>query len=95
MDNRSIPYRENPNVTGSTGSLGNVVLNWFNIPIDMRDLQSVKNTMYGGDYIFYAEVLKQMPSCFDGGCQDQRDRYRYSPDSSYQRGCIVGHIPVK
>ncbi len=30
---------------------------------DVRDLQSVKNTMHGVDYIFHAAALKQVPSC--------------------------------
>ncbi len=30
---------------------------------DVRDLQSVKNAMYGVDYIFHAAALKQVPSC--------------------------------
>lgn len=30
---------------------------------DVRDLSSVKNVMYGVDYIFHAAALKQVPSC--------------------------------
>lgn len=30
---------------------------------DVRDLQSIKNAMYGVDYIFHAAALKQVPSC--------------------------------
>jgi UDP-N-acetylglucosamine 4,6-dehydratase len=30
---------------------------------DVRDLQSVKNAIYGVDYIFHAAALKQVPSC--------------------------------
>ena len=30
---------------------------------DVRDLASVRNAMYGGDYIFHAAALKQVPSC--------------------------------
>lgn len=30
---------------------------------DVRDLASVKNVMYGVDYIFHAAALKQVPSC--------------------------------
>lgn len=30
---------------------------------DVRDSQSVKNAMYGVDYIFHAAALKQVPSC--------------------------------
>lgn len=30
---------------------------------DVRDLTSVKNAMYGVDYIFHAAALKQVPSC--------------------------------
>lgn len=30
---------------------------------DVRDLQSVKNVMYGVDYVFHAAALKQVPSC--------------------------------
>lgn len=30
---------------------------------DVRDVQSVKNAMYGVDYIFHAAALKQVPSC--------------------------------
>lgn len=30
---------------------------------DVRDLNSVKNTMYNVDYIFHAAALKQVPSC--------------------------------
>lgn len=30
---------------------------------DVRDLASVKDTMYGVDYIFHAAALKQVPSC--------------------------------
>lgn len=30
---------------------------------DVRDLQSVKNAMYGVDFIFHAAALKQVPSC--------------------------------
>lgn len=30
---------------------------------DVRDLQSIKNAMYGVDYIFQAAALKQVPSC--------------------------------
>ncbi len=30
---------------------------------DVRDIQSVKNAMYGVDYVFHAAALKQVPSC--------------------------------
>lgn len=30
---------------------------------DVRDIQSVKNAVYGVDYIFHAAALKQVPSC--------------------------------
>ena len=30
---------------------------------DVRDIASVKNAMYGVDYIFHAAALKQVPSC--------------------------------
>ena len=30
---------------------------------DVRDLQSLKNVMYGVDYVFHAAALKQVPSC--------------------------------
>lgn len=30
---------------------------------DVRDLESIKNAMYGVDYIFHAAALKQVPSC--------------------------------
>ena len=30
---------------------------------DVRDIQSVRNAMYGVDYIFHAAALKQVPSC--------------------------------
>ena len=30
---------------------------------DVRDLDSVRNAMYGVDYIFHAAALKQVPSC--------------------------------
>ncbi|MBP2070686.1 nucleoside-diphosphate sugar epimerase/dehydratase [Thermoanaerobacterium butyriciformans] len=30
---------------------------------DVRDIDSVKNAMYGVDYIFHAAALKQVPSC--------------------------------
>ena len=30
---------------------------------DVRDKNSVKNAMYGVDYIFHAAALKQVPSC--------------------------------
>jgi len=30
---------------------------------DVRDLYSIKNAMYGVDYIFHAAALKQVPSC--------------------------------
>ena len=30
---------------------------------DVRDLSSIKNAMYGVDYIFHAAALKQVPSC--------------------------------
>ena len=30
---------------------------------DVRDLESVRNAMYGVDYIFHAAALKQVPSC--------------------------------
>mgnify|MGYP000870033636 CR=1 FL=1 len=30
---------------------------------DVRDIQSVKNSMHGVDYIFHAAALKQVPSC--------------------------------
>ncbi|MEG2814215.1 MAG: polysaccharide biosynthesis protein, partial [Oscillospiraceae bacterium] len=30
---------------------------------DVRDLGSIKNAMYGVDYIFHAAALKQVPSC--------------------------------
>ena len=30
---------------------------------DVRDLQSVKNSMHGVDYVFHAAALKQVPSC--------------------------------
>ena len=30
---------------------------------DVRDVESVKNAMYGVDYVFHAAALKQVPSC--------------------------------
>lgn len=30
---------------------------------DVRDLQSIKNSMHGVDYVFHAAALKQVPSC--------------------------------
>lgn len=30
---------------------------------DVRDIQSVKNSMHGVDYVFHAAALKQVPSC--------------------------------
>ena len=30
---------------------------------DVRDIQSVKNAMYGVDFVFHAAALKQVPSC--------------------------------
>ena len=30
---------------------------------DVRDIESVKNAMYGVDYVFHAAALKQVPSC--------------------------------
>ena len=30
---------------------------------DVRDLASIKNAMYGVDYVFQAAALKQVPSC--------------------------------
>lgn len=30
---------------------------------DVRDLDSIKNAMYGVDYVFHAAALKQVPSC--------------------------------
>ena len=30
---------------------------------DIRDIQSIRNAMYGVDYIFHAAALKQVPSC--------------------------------
>ena len=30
---------------------------------DVRDIKSIKNAMYGVDYIFHAAALKQVPSC--------------------------------
>jgi UDP-N-acetylglucosamine 4,6-dehydratase/5-epimerase len=30
---------------------------------DIRDVQSIKNAMYGVDYVFHAAALKQVPSC--------------------------------
>ncbi len=30
---------------------------------DVRDIQSIKNAMYGVDYVFHAAALKQVPSC--------------------------------
>lgn len=30
---------------------------------DIRDIQSIKNAVYGVDYIFHAAALKQVPSC--------------------------------
>jgi len=30
---------------------------------DVRDISSIKNSMYGVDYIFHAAALKQVPSC--------------------------------
>lgn len=30
---------------------------------DVRDINSVKNAMYGVDYVFHAAALKQVPSC--------------------------------
>lgn len=30
---------------------------------DVRDIKSVKNAMYGVDYVFHAAALKQVPSC--------------------------------
>ena len=30
---------------------------------DVRDLASIKNAMYGVDYVYHAAALKQVPSC--------------------------------
>lgn len=30
---------------------------------DVRDINSIRNAMYGVDYIFHAAALKQVPSC--------------------------------
>ncbi|MDU1824563.1 MULTISPECIES: nucleoside-diphosphate sugar epimerase/dehydratase [Clostridium] len=30
---------------------------------DVKDIQSIKNAMYGVDYVFHAAALKQVPSC--------------------------------
>lgn len=30
---------------------------------DVRDIQSIRNTIYGVDYVFHAAALKQVPSC--------------------------------
>ena len=30
---------------------------------NVRDIESVKNAMYGVDYVFHAAALKQVPSC--------------------------------
>lgn len=30
---------------------------------DVRDVDSVRNAMYGVDYVFHAAALKQVPSC--------------------------------
>ena len=30
---------------------------------DVRDIDSIKNAMYGVDYVFHAAALKQVPSC--------------------------------
>jgi len=30
---------------------------------DVRDIQSIRNAMYGVDYVFHAAALKQVPSC--------------------------------
>ena len=30
---------------------------------DVRDIQSIKNAMYGVDYVYHAAALKQVPSC--------------------------------
>ena len=30
---------------------------------DVRNLSSIKNAMYGVDYVFHAAALKQVPSC--------------------------------
>ena len=30
---------------------------------DVRDIQSIRNTIYGVDFIFHAAALKQVPSC--------------------------------
>jgi UDP-glucose 4-epimerase len=30
---------------------------------DVRDIQSLKDAMYGVDFIFHAAALKQVPSC--------------------------------
>ena len=30
---------------------------------DVRDIQSIRNAIHGGDYIFHAAALKQVPSC--------------------------------
>lgn len=30
---------------------------------DVRDINSIKNAIYGVDYIFHAAALKQVPSC--------------------------------
>ena len=35
----------------------------MDIGSDVRDINSVKNAMYGVDYIFHAAALKQVPSC--------------------------------
>lgn len=63
---------------------------------DVRDLSSIRNAMYGVDYIFHAAALKQVPSCEffpPGSGEDQRHRHGQRPHSRHRRGGEVHHLP--
>ena len=53
----SLPAPTEPNLFALAGLEGKMT----SVIGDVRDLASVKNAMYGVDYIFHAAALKQVP----------------------------------
>lgn len=64
---------------------------------DVRDPNSVKNAMYGVDYVFHAAALKQVPSCEffpDRSGEDEYSRYGKRLECRRRSGCGEGHLSL-
>ena len=63
---------------------------------DVRSLDSVRDVMYGANYVFHAAALKEVPSCefFPMGCPDKYYGDRQCDYSSCGEPCGACGIPV-